>query len=211
MSALKGLFKKPDPRAQLRTSQREVTHNVRDIEREVLALRREEAKTLKDIKAAARSGNMAGAKILAQQLVRLRGHMAKMQTQAANLRGVNISMATAATTGTVGASLASAGKAMAAVGAAADLPGAQKAAQQFARESFAMDMAADVMDSALETDDLEEETDDVVNQVLDEIGVDLSAAMAPAGKARVASDAKATTITPGQEEDDILARLTALK
>lgn len=46
-----------------------------------------------DIKAAARSGNMAGAKILAQQLVRLRGHMAKMQTQAANLRGVNISMA----------------------------------------------------------------------------------------------------------------------
>lgn len=47
MSALKGLFKKPDPRAQLRTSQREVTHNVRDIEREVLALRREEAKTLK--------------------------------------------------------------------------------------------------------------------------------------------------------------------
>ncbi len=47
MSALKGLFKKPDPRAQLRTSQREVTHNVRDIEREVLALRREEGKTLK--------------------------------------------------------------------------------------------------------------------------------------------------------------------
>lgn len=111
----------------------------------------------------------------------------------------------------MGASLASAGKAMAAVGAAADLPGAQKAAQQFARESFAMDMAADVMDSALEADDLEDESEDVVNQVLDEIGVDLSAAMAPAGKSRLANTAQATAAAPATEEDDILTRLSALK
>lgn len=47
MSALKGLFKKPDPRAQLRASQREVNGNVRDIEREIQSLKREEAKCVK--------------------------------------------------------------------------------------------------------------------------------------------------------------------
>lgn len=93
MSALSSLFKKPDPRAQLRSSQREISRNVRDIEREILALQREEAKCVKDVKAAAAVGNMKAVKILAQQVVRMRNQKGKLQSQAASLRGVTFSMA----------------------------------------------------------------------------------------------------------------------
>ena len=93
MSALTSLFKKPDPRAQLRSSQREIGRNVRDIEREILALQREEAKCVREVKAAAAQGNMKGVKILAQQVVRIRNQKAKLHSQVANLRGVTYSMA----------------------------------------------------------------------------------------------------------------------
>lgn len=118
---------------------------------------------------------------------------------------------TAVSTGTVGASLASAGKAMAAVGAAADLPAAAQAARQFALESHRMEAAGDMVDSALDTEDYEEEADEVVDQVLDEIGVDISAALAPAGRARIAAPPAAqATRGAAESEDDLAARLAAL-
>lgn len=45
---------------------------VRDLERELLTLRREEQQLVKQIKDAAAKNNVAGAKVLAKQLVRLR-------------------------------------------------------------------------------------------------------------------------------------------
>jgi charged multivesicular body protein 2A/charged multivesicular body protein 2B len=47
---------------------------------------------VQDIKLAAKQGNQAGARILAQQLVRLRNQMTKMRTTQAQLRGVGVSM-----------------------------------------------------------------------------------------------------------------------
>lgn len=45
-----------------------------------------------DIKLAAKQGNQAGTRILAQQLVRLRAQITKMHTTQAQLRGVGVSM-----------------------------------------------------------------------------------------------------------------------
>lgn len=131
-----------------RSSQRDVNRNVRDIEREIAALKREEAKLVLEIKKAAKGGNEAGTRILAKQLVRLRGQITQMHTHQANLRGVGLSVTSAATAATVGASMASAGKAMAAVGAAADPRKMQQQMQQFSRENAKMEMTSEMMDSS---------------------------------------------------------------
>ena len=63
-----------------------------DIERELMSLKREEAKLIREIKQAAAKGNNAGAKQLAKSLVRLRGQEAKLQASVGQLRGVKTSI-----------------------------------------------------------------------------------------------------------------------
>ena len=204
MSGLTGLWKKPTPKEQARSAQRDLRGNTRELDRELLQLKREEEALVKararaggggcvwlnllgarpthsappthslhpphqEIKSAANKGNMAGARILAQQLVRLRGQQTKLLKARATLQGVSVSVATAATTATVGQSLGAAGKAMAAVGAAAPPAKVQAAVGAFARESERMGMASEIMDDALEGamdgEGFEDETDEVVGQV----------------------------------------------
>ena len=57
-----------------------------------MALKREEAKIIRDIKAAAKQGNQPAMKILAKSLVRLRGQVTKLQSSSAQLQGVGMTM-----------------------------------------------------------------------------------------------------------------------
>jgi hypothetical protein len=58
----------------------------------MMALKREEAKIIRDIKASAKQGNQAAMKILAKSLVRLRGQITKLQGSSAQLQGVGMTM-----------------------------------------------------------------------------------------------------------------------
>jgi hypothetical protein len=63
-----------------------------------------------------------------------------------------------------------------------NLPALQRIAMEFEKENDIMDQRQEMMDDAI--DDVtgledEEESEDVVNQVLDEIGIDLGAAVGP--------------------------------
>ena len=63
-----------------------------------------------------------------------------------------------------------------------NLPALQRIAMEFEKENDIMDQRQEMMDDAI--DDAtgledEEESEDVVNQVLDEIGIDLGAAVRP--------------------------------
>ncbi|GAB4817674.1 hypothetical protein N2152v2_004720 [Parachlorella kessleri] len=217
---MKNLFsKKPDVRETVKSSQRTIGRNVRDIERELLTLKREEQQLVKQIKDAANKNNVAGAKLLAKQLVRLRGQQTKLQMSIASLRGVSTSVVTAAATTTVGTSMAHATKAMQAVGTAANLPQMHKNMQQFAQENARMEMASEMMDDALEStldgDEVEDETNELVDQVLAGIGIDVAGQMASAPKQRVAArqqqQQQANQAAPASEEDELIARLTQLK
>jgi len=112
-----------------------------DLERELLAVDREEAKLVKEIRAAAARGNEAAARTLAKSLVRQRGQKAKLHAGILQMRGVRSTLATTAATSSVGASMATATAAMQAVGAAADPQKTMAAVQQFSRENAHMDMA----------------------------------------------------------------------
>lgn len=93
MSGLSFLRKKqPDVKAQVRASQRDIARGNKDLEREAGALHAEEQKLVGEIKQAANRGDMASAKLLARQLVRLRAHKARLRTTGAQLRGVSASL-----------------------------------------------------------------------------------------------------------------------
>jgi hypothetical protein len=63
-----------------------------DIDREVLALQREEQKLIKDIKAAAKANNQAATRVLAKSLVRLRNQIATLRGSSAQLKGVGTNL-----------------------------------------------------------------------------------------------------------------------
>ena len=59
-----------------------------ELERELLSMDKEEQTLIKEIKTAARNGNVKGAKMLARSLVRLRGQRTKVLASASQLRSV---------------------------------------------------------------------------------------------------------------------------
>lgn len=60
-----------------------------DIDRELLVLKREEQKLVREIKDAAAKGNQAGAKTLAKQLIRIRNQMQRLTVHNAQMKGVS--------------------------------------------------------------------------------------------------------------------------
>ncbi|BDA48984.1 Charged multivesicular body protein 2b [Coccomyxa sp. Obi] len=206
--------KKPTVKEQVRISQREITGGVRDLERELLSIDREEKKLIKEIKDAARTGNEKGARLLAKSLVRLRGQRTKVLASSAQLRGVRASIGTAAVTAKMGESMAKASEAMAAMGQTNDPAKIAQTMQQFQKENAKMEMGQEMMDDNLDgifdDDDTEAETSDLMNQVLDEIGVDITAQMGSAPAKKVAAPQKVSAAAQ-DEEDNLTARLAALK
>lgn len=72
-----------------------------------------------------------------------------------------------------------------------NLPQIQKIMMDFERESEMMDMKEEMMgdaiDDAMEEEGDEEESDQIVQQVLDEIGIDVSQSLPGAGQSNLAS------------------------
>ncbi|KAG2486999.1 hypothetical protein HYH03_014371 [Edaphochlamys debaryana] len=210
------MFKKPDIKEQVRESQRELKKGTRDVDREIMALRREEEKLVKEIKAAAKAGNQPATRVLAKSLVRLRGQITKLQGSAAQLKGIGTTITTAAATANQAKAIASATKTMTAMQAAMDPAKINQTMQNFAKENARMDMVGemmgDAMDDALDGDGVDEETDELVGAVLDEIGIDLATSMQAAPKQRQAGRAPAEAAGAGEDlDDDLVARLANLK
>jgi charged multivesicular body protein 2A/charged multivesicular body protein 2B len=231
----------------------------------VQSLKKEEGTLIVDIKAAAAAGNDATTKILAQQLVRLRGNMQRIAVTRASLQSVGSSLTVrppadghrsilncactpatlprcaslpaprlalrcavtlppprlpspqaAATSSTMASSMQSASKAMTAVGARVPPQQAQEQAKQFARAAAASAAAAaafdDGVDLALGSDEEEGQAAELVAKLMDEVGLELAAALGPPPDRAVAAPLPAVpTRPPGQAEaeDDELMRMIA--
>jgi len=156
-------------------------------------------------------GNQKSAKILAQQLVRLRQQTERMQVTKGQMKGISSQMQLAASQSTMVGAMSGAAKAMGAVNATSDPVAMNKMLQEFQKQNEIMDAKQEMMDDGLDglfdDDTIEEEADDLTNQVLEEIGLDMAGKMAaPAAGGRVAAPAEAEA-----EDDGLAARLAALR
>ncbi|GAX73797.1 hypothetical protein CEUSTIGMA_g1248.t1 [Chlamydomonas eustigma] len=217
---IKSLFgKAPSVKEQVRESQGELRRGEREIQREIIALQLQEKKMIAEIKAAAQKGNQQVLNVHAKSLVRLRSQIAKLQASNARLKGISSQMTTSAATVTVGNAMSSAGKAMGAMGKVMNPQKLNQDMQQFAKANFQLEQTTEMMDeaidNALDDDEVEEETDNLVNQVLDEIGVDISAS-APVASRKVAAGYR-KQVAAGElndessMEDELATRLANLK
>lgn len=210
------MFKaKPTTKETVREAGRGITKGVREIERELMGLKREEEKLIREIKAAAKANNTAAMRVLAKSLVRLRGQMTTLQSSAAQLKGVKHNITTAAATATVASAVGQASKAMGAMQQQLNPAKMQQQLAAFAKENEKLDMVGemvgDTLDAALDGEDAEEETGELVGQVLDEIGIDLSAMLAGTSAPTRKVAAAAPAEKEGSLDDDMLARLAQLK
>merc|ERR1719310_201112 len=147
----------------------------------------------------AKAGQMDAVKIMAKDLVRTRKAIKKFMLMKANIQAVSLKIQTLKSQNSMAQAMKGVTKAMMSMNKQMKLPEIQKIMQEFEKQSEIMDMKeemmSDVIDDALGDEDDEEESDAIVNQVLDELGLQLTDQITglPVASGTVASTAKAKT------------------
>lgn len=211
MQRIKDAINPPSTREVMRKQNREIRQNQRQLDRGVRDMDRDEAKIKADIKKQAKSGNIAGARILAKQVVQTQHAKNRHHQASAHLSGVQNNMRVAATQQTLATSMAASTKAMAQMNKQMDPMKVQKQMMAFSQENAKFEMSEEMMNDAMDDcfDTDETAVDNEVNNVLTEIlgdkmkdlGMTPSGAL-PATGSKTASD---------QMTFDIEAELRALQ
>jgi len=170
--------KKKTPKEMMREQQRALNRAMREVDRERVNLQNQEKRTTLEIKKLAKSGQMGAARIMAKDLVRTRQYIQKFYQMHAELQSVNLRIVTLKSTADMTEAMKGVTLAMMRMNRAINMPQMQKIMMEFQKQTEMMDMkeemVADTMDAAMDDGNTEEETEGVVNQVLEEIGIDLS-------------------------------------
>ncbi|EFC45006.1 charged multivesicular body protein 2a [Naegleria gruberi] len=174
---LEAIFgKKKTPKELLREYKRNIERTMRQMERERLKLQNQEKKLINDMRRLARQNQMETVKIMAKDLVRTRNHITKMHKMNAQLQAISLKLTTLNSTNEMTQAMKGMTRTMTLMNKRLNLPEMQKIMQEFMKQNEMMDMKeemmGDMMDDVMEDDEVEE--DELVNQVLDEIGLDMS-------------------------------------
>merc|ERR1719187_627391 len=161
----------------------------------------------------AKQGQMDAVKIMAKDLVRTRRYVKKFMLMRANIQAVSLKIQTLKSQNAMAQAMKGVTKAMMNMNKQMKLPEIQKIMQEFEKQSEIMDMKEEMMSDVI--DDVlgdEEDGDAIVSQVLDELGLQLTAQMAAvpvAGGSLAAPAAAAKTPVAAAEADadaDLAAR-----
>ncbi|XP_062906570.1 charged multivesicular body protein 2b [Mobula hypostoma] len=197
----------------IKEQNRELRGTQRSIARDRAGLEKQEKQLEMEIKKMAKAGNKDACKILAKQLVQLRKQ--KTRTYAVSSKVTSMSTQTKLMNSQMkmAGAMATTTKTMQAVNKKMDPQKTLQSMQNFQKENMKMEMTEEMMNDTL--DDIfnesgdEEESQDIVNQVLDEIGIEISGKMANAPSAAkglpTASTSKSTI-----SDEEIERQLKAL-
>eukprot|EP00039_Didymoeca_costata_P013437 m.203975 g.203975 ORF g.203975 m.203975 type:complete len:211 (+) comp15769_c0_seq1:159-791(+) len=176
--------RKKTPAEMLRESQRALKKSMRELDRERVALERQEKKVIDDIKKSAKAGQNAVMRIQAKDLVRTRNHIKKLVLMHSQIQAVSLTIQTLKSTNTMATAMRDVTKAMGRMNRSMNMPAMQKIMQDFEREQEMMGMKQEVMDDTIDDvmgeEEDEEQADEIVNQVFDELGLSLDADLAKA-------------------------------
>jgi len=215
-----GLFGKsrtPDPKDQVNDWCRKLRKEGNKLERQVNAIKREEAKVTKSLKEAAKKGDKDVCMILAKEVVNARKSVNKIYAAKANMNSVSMQMKNQLAIVKVAGALQSSTEVMQAMQQLVKLPEIQKTMMEMSREMMKAgiieEMMEDVMEPIGEQDELEEEAQEAVDKILYEL---------TAGKLGEAPEVQDTlptpqvaTAEPEEESDgemeDMQSRLEALR
>jgi len=207
---------KPTVKEQMRANEKELRKVGRDVERDRSKLEREEKSLENEIKKAAKAGNKQVCTVLAKQLVQLRKQKTRSYAAGSRIQA----------TSSMNKGMAANVKMVEAMGATTKVMGDMnkvmnpqamaKTMQDFEVANTKMGMTEEIMNDTL--DDImnesgdEEEEDAIVNQVLDEIGIEVSGKLSEAPSAHKGKLGAETIAKKNKEADsEIEAMLAQLK
>merc|ERR1719411_1909528 len=126
----------------------------------------------------AKQGQMDAVKIMAKDLVRTRRYVKKFMLMRANIQAVSLKIQTLKSQSAMAQAMKGVTKAMGNMNKQMKMPEIQKIMMEFEKQSEIMDMKGEMMEDAIDDvmgdEDEEEESDAIVNQVLDELGLQMT-------------------------------------
>ncbi|XP_051564532.1 charged multivesicular body protein 2Ba [Myxocyprinus asiaticus] len=209
------LFKKKTVDDIIKEQSKELRGTQRQITRDRTALERQERQMEMEIKKMAKTGNREACKILAKQLVQLRKQ--KNRTYAVSSKVTSMSTQTKVMNSQMkmAGAMSTTAKTMQAVNKRMDPKKTLQTMQDFQKENLKMgtteDMINDTLDEIFDESGDEEECQDIVNQVLDEIGIEISGKMVRAPSSGTSlpgtspAKSKAATISDAEIERQLKA------
>lgn len=216
---MSGLFgKKPTTDEVVKQQKRQMNRTNRDLERDMRQLERQEKQLELEIKKMAKQGNKQAATQLAKNLIAVRKQKSRNLGTQSKVTGIGHQMTAMNANVKMAKSMGTATKAMGTMNKQIDPMTLQKTLQEFEKESAKMGMAeemmGDTLDDLLGGSDDEEEQDAIVNQVLDEIGIEITGKMASApaaGSSKLPQASKASSSKMSDEDREIEDMLSKLK
>jgi len=204
----------------LRENKRMINRAVRELDRERLALERDEKRLVTEIKKFAKEGQMGAVKIMAKDLVRTRQYITKFIEMRSQLQGTALKLQTVKSHQAMAEAMSSTAKAMMKMNKAVDVPAINKMMREFEKENMKsemmQEMMGDAIDDVMDQEGNEEEEDRIVGQVLDEIGINFDGEIpdAPMGVGTTTPASTAEEKTPMAADpavSELEARLNNLK
>lgn len=191
MEALFGARKTDAER--LKEYKRSIQRSVRQVDRERVALERQEGKLKVEIKKMAKAQQMESARVMAKDLVRTRGYIQKMHKIKSNMEMVSLRLQTMQSSAEMAKCMKGVTKVMARMNRKMNVPQIQKIMMEFEKQNDQLglkeEIMGDMMDDAFADDDDEEEEENILNSVFAELGVEVDKQLSSAPQMPIESAA----------------------
>ena len=218
-----GLFgksKPADPKEQVNEWCKKIRKEGYNLDRQINAIKREEAKVTRSLKEAAKKGDKESCQILAKELINSRKAVTKLYTAKANLNSVQMQMKSQLATVKVAGTLQTSAEVMKSMSQLVKLPEIQKSMMELSREMMKAGVIEEMMDDVMEPLGEEEEMEEAAQEEIDKIILEITT-----GKLKDAPRALADTLpaasadAAGEEEvvedegelEEMQSRLEALR
>ncbi|XP_016297499.1 charged multivesicular body protein 2b-like isoform X2 [Sinocyclocheilus anshuiensis] len=208
------LFKKKTVDDVIKEQNKELRGTQRQITRDRTGLEKQEKQLEMEIKKMAKTGNREACKVLAKQLVQVRKQKTRSYAVSSKVTSMSTQTKLMNSQMKMAGAMATTTKTMQAVNKKMDPKKTMQTLQNFQKETAKMDMTEEMMNDTLdeifEDSGDEEESQDIVNQVLDEIGIEISGKMAHAPSTGRKQPSAATSKADGISDEEIERQLKAL-
>lgn len=192
-----------------RENKRDITRNVRGLDKEVEGLKRQEKLVQADIKKALKKGDEKTAKILAKQIVQIRKQQERLNVTKGNMTALSHKQTSLGAQQAMTQAMGTSANVMGKMNAQMDMQKMTETMKNFQKQSELASMKEEMVDDVIDgmfDDDLEDEVDDAVDQILDDIGIDLGGKLdnISTGRTKLGSRSKVA-----EEEDAALEEMLA--
>ena len=197
-----GLFgksKPADPKEQVNEWCKKIRKEGYNLDRQINAIKREEAKVTRSLKEAAKKGDKESCQILAKELINSRKAVTKLYTAKANLNSVQMQMKSQLATLKVAGTLQTSAEVMKSMSQLVKLPEIQKSMMELSREMMKAGVIEEMMEDVMEPLGEEEEMEEAAQAEIDKVILEITT-----GKLTEAPSAvKDTLPDPADDEEEI--------